>query len=401
MKPLQVAIIGCGRFARNFVPLFQHHPHVEKVYVCDVIPEKAQAYAAEFGAQIICSFEEALNNPAINCIANFTQRQLHGQVSIQALEAGKHVYSAVPIASTIEECQKIVELVKKTGLTYVIGETCYYYPCAMFCREAYRQGLFGDFSYAAAQYYHHIDAISYGANPLERGMPPMLYPTHSTAMVLAATDSYATQLTCYGVESPGKDPAFTPEGNEWGNPYINQTFLMRLQNGGIARITEARGFGWKKPSSYISGFYGTKGSYEFSNAQHILVQTEHTDPPHEHVAVTDVSDYVNPAAMVENKGTPDFMRKVADGAWQNDSIAQVQRKEYERIPDSYHGLRNGHMATHQLLIDDFCTAAVTGEIPALNAWFGARCNIPGLVAIESAKLGGVTLSVPDCGSAPK
>ena len=47
---------------------------------------------------------------------------------------------------------------------------------------------------------------------------------------------------------------------------------MELANGGTARITEARGFGYGRPSSYISGFYGTKGSYEFSNVQHILQQ---------------------------------------------------------------------------------------------------------------------------------
>ena len=41
-KKLSIAVIGCGRFARNFVELFKCHPYVEKVAVCDLIPEKAQ-----------------------------------------------------------------------------------------------------------------------------------------------------------------------------------------------------------------------------------------------------------------------------------------------------------------------------------------------------------------------
>lgn len=401
MKELTVAVIGCGNFAKRFVPLFQNHPNTKKVYVCDRIPEKARKYAEEFQVEIIDSFEAALADPAINCIANFTQRHLHGDISIRALKAGKHVYSAVPMASTVEECQEIVRLVGQTGLTYLIGETCYYFPCAMFCREAYQEGKFGKFSYGAAQYYHHIESISYGRRPEERGMPPLFYPTHSTSMILGAVGSYATKVSCFGVKDTTGDPAFTPEGNQWGNEFINQTFLMELACGGVARITEARGFGWAKPSSYISGFYGTKAGYEFSNAQHIFAEKDFDVPQKERVKLSDVSDYVNPAEMVAHKDLPDFKGQVANGMWQNDSIARVQEKEYARIPKEFQGLPNGHMASHQLMIDDFCKAAVTGEIPALNAWFAARTNIPGLVAIESAKQGGVMLPVPDCGNPPE
>jgi hypothetical protein len=232
-------------------------------------------------------------------------------------------------------------------------------------------------------------------------MPPLLYPTHSTAMVLAAVDSYATQVTCYGVKDTSDDPAFKPDGNEWGNEFIDQIVLMRLANGGVARITEARGYGWAKPSSYISGFYGTKAGYEFSNAQHIFAVKDPSCMNKERAILTDVSDYVNPADMVANKDSPDFKQQVANGAWQIDSKAAIQKKEYERIPKEFEGLDNGHMASHQLMVDDFCKAVLSGEIPALNAWFAARTNIPGLVAVESAKQSGVTLPVPDCGPAPK
>lgn len=400
MEKIRIAVIGCGNFAKNFIELFKLHPYTKKVYVCDLIHERAKEYAKKFQVEWVESFEEVLVDPDINCIANFTQRHLHGEITIRALKAGKHVYSAVPMAPTVEECQEIVRLVQETGLTYVIGETCYYFPCTMFCREAYEQGRFGQFSYAAAQYYHHIDSISYGKRPEERGMPPLLYPTHSTAMVLAATGAYATKVACFGTKDRSGDPAFTPLGNEWRNEYINQTFLMELSCGGVARITEARGFGWFKPSSYISGFYGTLGGYEFSNAQHLMVEKDLT-ALRERVIVTDVSDYVNPQEMVQNKNHPDFKSMVANGSWQGKSIAAIQEKEYQRIPREYVGLSNGHMASHQLMIDDFCKAVYTGEMPALNAWFAARCNIPGLVALESAKQGGVMLEVPDCGDPPQ
>ena len=57
---LKIAIIGCGRFCKSFVPLFKAHPVVEEVYVCDLIRERAENYANRFGVGIIDSFEEAL-----------------------------------------------------------------------------------------------------------------------------------------------------------------------------------------------------------------------------------------------------------------------------------------------------------------------------------------------------
>ena len=101
---------GGGDFARCFVPLFKAHPNVKKVYVCDVIPECAQAFQKLFDVEIIDSYENALERTDVNVIANFTQRHLHGDIVLRALSYGKHVYSAVPRASEVKECQQIVEL---------------------------------------------------------------------------------------------------------------------------------------------------------------------------------------------------------------------------------------------------------------------------------------------------
>lgn len=399
-EKLTVAVIGCGNFAKNFVNLFKEHPFVQKVYVCDVIKEKAEEYKEKFNVEIIDTFEDVLSDKSINCIANFTQRHLHGEIVIKALKAGKHIYSAVPMAPTVEECREIVELVKKTGLTYVIGETCYYYPCAMYCREMYNKGKFGDFQYGASQYYHHIDSISYGKRPDERGMAPMLYPTHSIAMIISAVNSYVKSVSCFGCKAPAEDKAFDKNG-VWGNEFINQYALMELENGGTARVTEARGFGWAKPSSYISSLYGTKAGYEFSNAQHIFVEKLDDENGYEKVQLTDVSDYVNTDKMVENKNTPEFKNDVANGKYQWSSTSAVQREEIARLPKEYENLENGHMGTHKFLIDDFCKAVYNGEIPVLNAWFAARTTVPGLIAIESSNLGGIPLDVPDFGDAPE
>ena len=148
---IRIAVIGCGRFAKNFVPLFKAHPEVESVCVCDLIRERAEDYSAKFDVPVIDSFEEALASQEINSVAIFTQRFKHGPMVIEALKAGKHVYSAVPCSLSIDEIREIEALVRKTRLTYSMGETGFYRPAAIFCRKMYKQGHFGSFVYGEEQ----------------------------------------------------------------------------------------------------------------------------------------------------------------------------------------------------------------------------------------------------------
>lgn len=397
---LTVAVIGCGQFSPSFIPLFKAHPLVNKVYVCDLLPERAQAAAQKFGVEVMASFEEALRRREINAVAIFSQRHLHGPQVLAALSAGKHVYSAVPMASEIEQCQQIVEMVKQTGLTYMMGETCYYYPSAMFCRESYRAGLFGKFVYGEAQYHHDISHFSqYFRDDLRNaGIPPFYYPTHSTAMLLSAVDSYAVKVVAFGYEDQEDDQIFKRGVNQWDNVFSNSFSMMKLANGGTARINECRRIGYKAPSSYVSACYGTEGGYQFNNAQHLL-----TRKTTQGVTLTDVSERVNPAVMTANRQDPEFMQKVANHVWQGNSFAPVQQADADRLPASFKapGVPNGHMASHQLLIDDFCSAASYSTLPPGNAWQAARWTIPGLLAHESALRDGEALIVPDCGDAPK
>lgn len=395
---LRVCFVGCGEFAANFVPLFKAHPLVEKVYVCDLLRERAEKYSAKFGVEIIDSFEEALKSPAVNAVAIFVQRHLHGPLVKQALLAGKHVYSAVPMASRVEECHEIVELVKKTGLTYMMGETCIYYPCSMFCKERYESGEMGRFVYAEAQYHHDISHFSesFRADRKSAGVPPFYYPTHSTAMVLHAVNAHVTKVVAMGYEDQEHDGIFEKGVNQWDNVYSDEFSLMHLSNGGTARINECRRIGYKAPSSYINGFYGTKGAYQFSNAQHIL-----THLTKEGVDFQDVSALVNPRVMEEHRGDADFKTKVANHGWQWDLFSPVQDARVATLPESFKGLPNGHMASHQLLVDDFCTAVFYEKLPTVSAWDAARYTIPGLLAHESILKGSLPIEVPDCGDAPR
>ena len=393
---MTVCIIGCGRFSRFFVPLFKAHPTVEKVYVCDLISEKAQEYSQNFDVEIINTFEEAVSRKDITAVAIFTQRHTHGDLVVRALRAGKDVYSAVPMAISVEDCKSIIDAVKETKQIYMMGETCVYYPSSMYCRQEYKKGTFGNFVYGESQYFHDLSHFpdSFTSDRPASAVPPFFYPTHSTAMILHATNSFVTKVSGVGYVDKEENTPFAKGENYWDNTFSNEFSLMQLACGGIARVAECRRIGYKAPSSFVSGFYGTKASYQFNNAQHLV-----THLTEKGVDLEDVSDLINPTKMTENKDSQTFKHDVANHKYQWYDFSPMQKEFFDALPEEFKAIPecNGHMASHQLLIHDFCSACQTRKQPYVNAWRAARYTIPGLIAHQSALAGGALMDVPDFG----
>ena len=410
-KKIRIGVVGAGAFSGDFIRLFKLHPDVEEVALADLDAEKLQQKAELYGiTRTYHSLEDMLKEKDIDCIGVFTQRHLHGPMVLQALEAGKHVYSAVPIACTIEEIEKIIEKVKETGLTYMMAETCYYYPDAIFCREKYKKGEFGKFVYGEAQYYHDIsemygDFKRSGGEHWQRaaGIPPMFYPTHSISMIFSAIDEYATKVSCMGLRDDfHTDEIYGEDKNYWQNPFSNQTAIFRMSGGGVARINEFRRAGVNKPSSYMTCFYGDYGSYEHSITQHIfqrgisavkagLDKKTHIEYLDE---LLNCDDYIadKKAGTIDWSYTPTTIRYIK-------GFCPIQDKS--RLPKIYREEPAGsHFNSHPFLVDDFVRAVVDEKLPPNNAWEAARYMIPGLVAHESSLRDGELLDVPDFGPAP-
>lgn len=405
---IKIGLVGLGAFSDDFVGLFKMHPDVDEVVIADLDENRVRQSMQRHGIQRgFCSYEELLEKaPEVDAIAIFTQRHLHGPMIIKALEMGKHVYSAVPIGCTVQEIAEIIRLVEDKRLTYMMGETCYYYPCAVFCRERYEKGEFGKFVYGESQYYHDIcemygDFSRSGGPNWQRvaGIPPMFYPTHSTAMILGSMPGvYAKKVVALGFRgSPRTDIYGTDGQNLYNNPFSNTAMLLELSNGGIARISENRCVGWFCPETYISQFYGSEGGYEFSVARHHLCTWDPEKPGK--TIMRDVTKELQPVEVYEaiEKDYGDAIQQIACGMGFS-STCPVQPTQ--RLPKEFEGLDNKHNGTHHFLIDDFMRAYETGKLSPCNIWQVARFNIPGLTAHQSALAGGVPMDVLDLGDPP-
>ena len=146
---MKIGIVGLGYFSDDFVRLFNIHPDVEEVVVADLDEKRVKASMEKHHLKRgFSSFEEMLEQaPDLDCIGIYTQRHLHGPMIAKAMKMGKNVISAVPIGCSVEEIEEIIKLSKETGKIYMMAETCYYYPCAIFCREKYKIGEMGKFVY--------------------------------------------------------------------------------------------------------------------------------------------------------------------------------------------------------------------------------------------------------------
>jgi predicted dehydrogenase len=391
---LKVGFCGVGAFADCFIPLFKAHPLVSEVVLADINAEKLVEKSAKFDVPGIYPSLEALCDTDVDAIAIFSQNWAHGPQAVQALQAGKHVYSAVPAGISLEEIAALVAAVEQTGRIYMIGETSYYYPSSIYCRERHRQGDFGRIVYAEGEYYHDFDHGLYDVMKWRggdrwrefAGSPPMHYPTHSTGGVVSVTGAHATHVSCLGFVDNHPDGLYRKDVNRWHNEFSDETALFRMSDGSMMRINEFRRVG--HPGTESISVYGTEACYEHQANAQVWVTKDRAE-------MIDLKELLSPTEVsVKLEGD---MGKVTDELT-HAGVSQVH--DVARLPREFVGLPNGHWGAHQFLVDDFVKSCVTGELPPNNVWQAARYVVPGLTAHESALREGESLPVPDLGDAP-
>ena len=124
-KKLRVGIIGCGGIANGkHMPSLKAIGRVDMVAFCDIIVEKAEKAAKEYGtadAKVYVDYRELLQDSTIDVVHVCTPNKSHAQISIDALHAGKHVMCEKPMAKTAADAKRMVEAAKETGKKLTIG----------------------------------------------------------------------------------------------------------------------------------------------------------------------------------------------------------------------------------------------------------------------------------------
>jgi predicted dehydrogenase len=390
MNKLKVAVIGGGQFSASFIHLFQAHPMVEEVGLVEPNDDRRASTASKFGIKQSFNSLEQLWGSDFNAVAIFTPRWTHAQIALEAIQNGRHVYTAVPMGITQEEISQLVEAAGKTKLTYFMAETSFYYPAVVFSRKKFAQGKLGKFVYGEGEYLHdmsHGFSDAYAANGGDEwkstaSFPPMLYATHSVSTILSVTGAQATSVTCIGLKDTADDGIFDSDVSMWKNNQSNQIALFETSDGGVMRIAELRRVGTAPLESTVRmSIFGTEGSFEQQVGYASWATKNSFDIITDEIGT--FSDVENPYSL-----RPDY---VPPNLWDG-GFARVHDRS--QLPKEFLGLSNGHGGSHQFMVDDFVMDAVGERKAPMNIHDAARFTAPGIWANQSAQMAGKRLEIP-------
>jgi predicted dehydrogenase len=151
MKPVRIAVIGTGSISSSHLTSYKNNSKAELVAVCDLNEERAKQAAEQFGAsKVYTDYRKLLSDPDIDAVSICTWNNTHAEISIAALQAGKHVLVEKPLCRTVEEAHRIQAAVRASGKILQVGFVRRYDPNAQMLRTFVDRGEFGEIYYAKA-----------------------------------------------------------------------------------------------------------------------------------------------------------------------------------------------------------------------------------------------------------
>ncbi len=369
-KKFNVAIIGLG-FGAEFIPIYQKHPLGNIYAVCQRNKEKLNKVGDTFKVEKRYSnYADVLKDPNVDFVHINSPIPDHASMSIAALKAGKHVMCTVPMATTIEECQQIVELVKSTGLKYMMAETVVYSREFLFIKEMYTKGELGEIQFMAASHPQDMD----GWPEYWERMIPMHYATHVVSPVLGLVNGRAEYVSCFGSGTVREDIQ-----KKSGNKFAVESCHIKIKDSDGRRPVAAHiwRFLYDVARQYRESFdvYGTKKSFEWTLVEH----KEHII----HTAKKPEPEIPSPVKV------PDYAHLLPEPIRRFTQPSEIHDAEHLSFIQG-----GGHGGSHPHMVNEFLNALAQNRDPWPNAVQSANWTCVGICAHQSALKGGEVVKLP-------
>ena len=192
----KIGFIGCGGIAnqKHFPGMRQEA--VEMVAFCDIVKERAEKGAKEFGvsgAKVYTDYKELLKDPSIDAVHVLTPNVSHCEITVAALEAGKHVLCEKPMAATTSDAEKMLAARNKTGKMLTIGYQYRHSHENAIMKKLVDDGWLGDIYYAEAIYLRRRGVPTWGVfmDKAQQGGGPLIdIGTHALDLALYFMNNY-------------------------------------------------------------------------------------------------------------------------------------------------------------------------------------------------------------------
>ncbi len=259
---INIGIIGCGKIAqKRHIPEYLENVDANLVGFYDLNQARAKEISETFGGTAFDSIEDLLADPSIDAVSVCTANHTHAAITIQALQAGKHVLCEKPMATTLEDCQAMVDAANKTGKVLVIGQNQRLTKTHKKARELIRNGEIGQIIGFRTTFGHggpETWSIDPGKNTwfFDKNIAVMGAMAdlgiHKTDLLLFLTDQKIVETTAHltTIDKRGADGELIK---------VDDTAICvyQLENGAIGTMTASWTFYGPEDNTTI--IYGTKG----------------------------------------------------------------------------------------------------------------------------------------------
>ncbi len=277
MAKLKIGIVGCGGIAnQKHLPAMKANSDLcEVVAFCDIIPERAQKAAEEYGvlgAQVCEDYHELCANPDVEVVHVCTPNVSHCEITVAAFEAGKHVYCEKPMSHSSADAQKMLDAWKKSGKKFTIGYQNRFRPEVQNLKKACDAGDLGDIYYGKAHAVRRRAVPTWGVFPnkaLQGGGPLIDIGTHALDMTLWCMNNYDVESVTGSVFFKMGHLAQAVEGNAFG-PWDPETYevedsamgFIKMKNGAAINLEAAWAINMRESREASTTLCGTKAGAE-------------------------------------------------------------------------------------------------------------------------------------------
>ncbi|MCQ2461943.1 MAG: Gfo/Idh/MocA family oxidoreductase [Clostridia bacterium] len=222
-RKVRIGIIGCGGIANGkHMPSLKKIKNAEMVAFCDLIEERAVKAAKEYGiegAAVYTDYKELLKDDSIEVVHVCTPNRSHAFISIDAMEAGKHVMCEKPMAKTYAEAKAMLETSERTGKKLTIGYQSRWREDSLYLKRLCEEGELGDIYFAKAIALRRRAVPTWGVflNEYEQGGGPLIdIGTHALDLTLWTMNNYKPKMVVGTTYAKLRDNN-KETGNAWGD----------------------------------------------------------------------------------------------------------------------------------------------------------------------------------------
>lgn len=375
-KRIRVAIVGLG-FGAEFIPIYQAHPNAEMYAICRRNKAELDKCGDRHGVKTrYTDFSALLKDPNVDAVHINSPIPDHAPQTLAALKAGKHVACTVPMATSSDECEEIVQLQRKTGKVYMMMETVVYSREYLFARDLYDRGELGRIQFLRGSHQQDMD----GWPDYWPGLPPMHYATHCVSPCLAILSkpgkiALAESVVCHGSGRIRDDLI-----KRYNSPFALETATFKIEGTDVvAEVTRSL---FDTARQYRESFdvTGSKKSFEWQ-------QVEDEEPVIHTKSSTEKP--LSEKEIPKRVKVPDFAHLLPEPIRKFTQPATIQDADHLSFLQG-----GGHGGSHPHLAHNFLMACL-GERPAFpDAPTSANWTLVGICAHQSAMKGGERVVIP-------